>query len=161
MPCFTARGWASWTTTAHVAVLIQKVVGTRYRHYLFPRLLASGTAAIHSAGTPRSAVMMASSGLSRVRHARCRARCKRLPTYRRTQSPGVASARGLRQLVRKYAQRYIDLLDLEDGQLKTLLRRRSSRPTIRGYATWHRWTKAITLPSSSARLPRNENAGCC
>jgi hypothetical protein len=140
-----------------MAVLIQKVEGTRYRNYLFPAIAGVGYSRNPFRWNPkirrddgflRLVVGFGTRAVERVANDFPRIVALSHPELR----PHVGSDK-----LRKYAQRYIDLMDLEDGQLKTLPSRdvvHSDYPGIRYLASLD---KDDYIAPIISRLSRNED----
>lgn len=140
-----------------MAVLIQKVVGTRYRHYLFPAIAGVGYSRNPFRWNPkirrddgflRLVAGFGTRAVERVANDFPRIVALSHPELR----PHVGSDR-----LRKYAQRYIDLLDLEDGQLKTLPAKEVIQADYPGIRYLASLDKGDYIAPIIARLPRNEN----
>ncbi|MCU0520627.1 MAG: PEP/pyruvate-binding domain-containing protein [Anaerolineae bacterium] len=140
-----------------MAVLIQKIEGTRYRNYLFPAIAGVGYSRNPFRWNPkirrddgflRLVVGFGTRAVERVANDFPRIVALSHPELR----PHVGSDK-----LRKYAQRYIDLLDLADGKLKTLPAKEVIEADYPGIRYLASLDKDDYIAPIIARVPRNEN----
>jgi len=139
-----------------MAVLIQKVEGTHYRHYLFPAIAGVGYSRNPFRWNPkirredgflRLVVGFGTRAVERVANDFPRLVALSHPELR----PHIGSDK-----LRKYAQRYIDVLDLSEGKLKTLPAKDVIRPDYPGIRYLASVDKGDYISPIIARLPADE-----